>query len=273
MALVRGGASQSAVAQQVGVARVVVQYWLQKAGHGSLALMDWTSRPGGGAAPPNRTPRGLEDLILRARNELRHVSDLGYYGADAIDQWLRAQGHRPPARATISRVLKRRGAVDRRYRVRRPPPPLGWYLPAVAAGQAELDSWDFIEDLKIKDGPLVQVLNVISVHGALPASWCTVAATTDHTLACLEEHWQRWGLPHYAQFDNDTRFQGAHQYPDTLGRVVRRCWALGVIPVFAPPGEHGFQNATESYNGRWQAKVWARFRHASLAALTDRQGD
>jgi hypothetical protein len=39
------------------------------------------------------------------------------------------------------------------------------------------------------------------------------------------------------------------------------------VPVFAPPRESGFQAAIESLNGRWQAKVWARFQHESLEAL------
>jgi hypothetical protein len=75
------------------------------------------------------------------------------------------------------------------------------------------------------------------------------------------------GLPGYAQFDNDTRFQGAHQFPDTFGRVARLCLALGVTPVFAPPREMGFQNAIESFNALWQAKVWQRFRYVDLDAL------
>jgi len=49
--------------------------------------------------------------------------------------------------------------------------------------------------------------------------------------------------------------------------VSRLCLSLNVTPVFAPPRETGFQAAVESFNGRWQAKVWARFHHASLAAL------
>lgn len=48
---------------------------------------------------------------------------------------------------------------------------------------------------------------------------------------------------------------------------MRLCLSLEVVPVFAPPRETGFQAAIESYNGRWQAKVWARFQHESLAAL------
>ncbi len=43
--------------------------------------------------------------------------------------------------------------------------------------------------------------------------------------------------------------------------------SLGVIPVFAPPRESGFQAAIESFNGRWQAKVWARAWHDSLVSV------
>ena len=86
------------------------------------------------------------------------------------------------------------------------------------------------------------------------------AWTAKKTVQTLVAHWREHGLPAYAQFDNDTIFQGAHQYRDTFGRVTRLCLQLGVTPVFAPPRETGFQAAIESYNGRWQAKVWRRFR-------------
>ena len=76
-----------------------------------------------------------------------------------------------------------------------------------------------------------------------------------------------FGVPAYAQFDNDSIFTGTHRWRDALGRVVRTCLHLGVIPVFAPPQESGFQAAIENFNGRWQAKVWVRFHHNSLEAL------
>ena len=83
----------------------------------------------------------------------------------------------------------------------------------------------------------------------------------------MEAHWQRYGLPAFAQFDNDVRFQGGNNHPDVVGRVMRFCLALGVTPVFAPPLETGFQAVIENFNGLWQQKVWARFYHESLAAL------
>jgi hypothetical protein len=75
------------------------------------------------------------------------------------------------------------------------------------------------------------------------------------------------GCPVYAQFDNDPVFQGTHRFADAVGRVSRLCLALGVIPVFVPPLEHGMQNLIESFNGLWQAKVWQRHHVASVAQL------
>lgn len=86
-------------------------------------------------------------------------------------------------------------------------------------------------------------------------------------LDCCLNHWKRVGCPTYAQFDNDTRFQGGHAGTDVFGRVTRCCLALGITPVFAPPAEQGFQNLVESFNGLWQRKVWERFHHESLAGL------
>ena len=45
------------------------------------------------------------------------------------------------------------------------------------------------------------------------------------------------------------------------------CLSLGIVPVFVPPREMGFQAAIESFNARWQAKVWTRFEHESLPAV------
>jgi hypothetical protein len=169
--------------------------------------------------------------------------------------------------ATINRVLARHGAQDAARRVRRPAPPKGWYLPAVAKGEAELDCFDLIEDLKIANGPLISVLTGTSLHGALADAWPLDPASAKAVLQCLLERWRREGLPDYAQFDNDTLFQGAHQFSDTVGRVSRLCLALGVMVVFAPPREPGFQNAIEGFNGLWQSKLWQRHRFRNVTQL------
>lgn len=271
VAAARQGESRRSVARRFGVSLLTVQRWIARAGGQPLDRVDWCDRPSGPHRPPNRTSRKLEDLILKLRRELREDSDLGEYGAAAIRADLVARGvSGVPHESTIHRILERRGALDGQRRVRRTPPPRGWHLPPVAAERAELDQFDIIEGLKIKAGPLVEVVSAISLHGGLVASWPTQGVKARFVRECLVQHWRRWGLPDYAQFDNDTVFQGPHQPRDVVGSVSRLCLGLGVVPVFAPPRETGFQAAIEAFNGRWQAKVWARFHHESLSALCDR---
>jgi hypothetical protein len=198
---------------------------------------------------------------LDLRRQLTEQSDLGHHGAEAIFEALLERGTTPlPSIRTIGRILRRRGVLDGQRRLRRPPPPPGWYRPEVAQRHAEWDSLDIVEGLAIKDGPYLEVLNAVSLHGGLVGSWPHEGAVTAAwVVEALIEHWHSVGLPSYAQFDNDTIFTGPHTHPDTVGRVLRLCLGLGVVPVFVPPRETGFQAMIEGDNGLWQSKVWSRF--------------
>src|SRR5512132_2988528 len=267
---VRSGRSQQQVARDFGVSPATVNRWVRHAHGQRLDRVDWSDRS---PIPQTtqRTTADLEELVLKVRSQLQAESDLGFFGAEAILNSLRARGVDPlPAERTIYRILRRRGALDGRHRVRRPPPPPGWYLPEVARRSRELDSIDIVEGLVIRGGPQVEVLNGLSLHGGLVASWPRgESITAKFVVECLVEHWRQFGLPGYAQFDNDTIFQGTHAHPDAVGRVSRLCLSLGVVPVFVPPREPGFQAAIERYNGSWQAKVWSRFAHDDLSGLQD----
>ena len=263
----RSGRSLRAVATQFGVSLGGVTYWVARARGRRLDRVAFANRKPGRAS--NRSPARLEQRILSTRMALRDKSVLGEYGPDAIRAALQ-EGRTTqllPSRTTIYRVLARHGALDGVHRQRRPAPPKGWYLPDLAAGQAELDSFDFIEDLKIAGGPLVDVLTATSLHGALTEAWVMEHSSARAALQALLEHWRREGLPTYAQFDNDTIFQGAHHFADAVGRISRLCLALGVVPVFAPPREPGFQNAIEGFNALWQSKVWQRHHCPDVATL------
>ena len=249
------------------ISKSSVQRWVTRAGGRRLDRADVSDRKSGRAW--NRTSFETEQRIAQLRAELRD-SVLGECGACAIASALRAQGAQAPSEATINRVLARLGLQDGARRTRRPAPPRGWYLPQVAAGRVELDCFDFIEDLKIANGPLIDVLTCKSLHGALTDAWVLAAKSTNAAMHCLLQRWQRDGLPAYAQFDNDTVFQGAHQFADTIGAVSRMCLQLSVTPVFVPPLEHGMQNVIEGFNGLWQGKVWQRHRVIDASELQRR---
>lgn len=274
VAMVRSGVSRREVARRFRVSLNTVQRWVARAGGDPLEEVDWCSRPAGCRVSPQRTKPGLEQRVLAVRKRLRTKSDLGECGSHAIHRELVKEGVKNvPSVTTIGRILSRRGALDGRRRVRRPAPPPGWYLSDVAKGQAELDSFDAIEDLVIRGGVDVNVLTGISLHGGLCAAWPAERVTAKFTVDRLLEHWRAVGLPRYVKFDNDTVFQGAHQWADSFGRVIRMSLSLNVTPVFAPPLSRGFQADIEAFNRRWQDAVWSRFRfrnHRELGEQSDR---
>lgn len=260
------------MAARLGIGRSTVQRALARAGDASLDAVDWADRS---TAPQRtrRTPRATEERVARLRAALRE-GVLGDHGPAAIHEALLAEGLAPvPSVRTIARILERRGLLERRRRVRRPAPPRGWYLPAVAAGQEELDAFDVIDDLKILGHGHLDVLTAISLHGGDPDAWPRRSVTAEETLLALEERWRRLGRPGFVQFDNDTRFLGSHGHPDILGPVPLRALRLGVTPVYAPVAEMGFQGDVEGFNGYWQRRVYARTYGedpAGIAALSAR---
>lgn len=258
-------------ADSFGVSLATVQLWMDRAGNRSLDLACWSDRPDAPHVVANRTPTDIEERIIALRIKLHKESDLGEYGAEAIRSELIGQGYLDiPSVRTINRILERNGVFDGRRRVRRPSPPVGWYIPTVAKGTAELDQFDVTSGFVIEGGTEVEILNAISLHGALIGSWPRLAINAKVVVEAMVEHWRAFGCPAYAQFDNDTRFQSAHQHKDVISRVMRLCLSLGITPVFAPPCETGFQASIESLNNRWQRKVWERFHHETLEALTEK---
>ena len=185
-----------------------VQRWVVRAHGQRLDRVDWTDR----SHKPQRTRKisdAVEKRVLQARKQLQQ-SPLGEVGACAIHRFLQTdQDLVVPSVRTINRILGRRGILDGRIRTRRPPPPQGWYLPDLAAKAAELDTFDVVEGLYLPKGKEVQILNGLSLHGHFAASWPHYSIVADTILAALLMRWRAIGLPNYAQFDNDTRFQKA----------------------------------------------------------------
>lgn len=270
MAFVRRGGSLRQAARRFACSVGTAWFWVQRARGRRLDRVDWHDRPDGPAVPANRTGRGIERRIVRQRRWLARHDSLGYVGPEAVRRTLLDAGHAAPSARTIARILQRVGLTPQKRR-RHPPPPPGWYLPAVARGEAELDQLDVIEGLHLRHLGPVEVLTGISLWGKLAlAAPAHNGWRIDSIIPVLTAHWRQWGAPAYLQMDNDTRFAGSSRAVRRLGRLIRFCLDQGVVPVFTPPRETGFQAAVESFNHLWQAKVWQRFRHRDLRQLAGR---
>src|SRR3972149_1157434 len=107
-------------------------------------------------------------------------------------------GKRFERAARCGRPRERRAAPARRRGGPRPPPPRGWYLPAVARGEADCDCFDIIAGLVLQDGPEVEVLTGLALHGGLPDAWPEDGMTTGRGHTALQARWRAEGPPPYA---------------------------------------------------------------------------
>ena len=264
VAAYRAGASLRQVAKDFNETKSTVQRWVAHAQGKRLDRVDFYDKPSGTRQPKNKSSTKLEKRVLQLRKHLKAKSVLGLHGADAIrEEMQRRNDDIIPAKATISNILKRNGMIDKRTRTRRPAPPPGWYLPDLQKQKVELDTFDIVERLYLHGGQEVQLLNGLSLHGNLLHSLAMSTVTTENTILALIEHWKQFGLPKYVQFDNDMIFQGSRK-PNVIGKVIRLCLSLKVIPVFSTPYEQGFQGKIERFNGEIQEKFWKRRKFKSL---------
>lgn len=196
VAAVRRGQAQRAVARRFGIGLGHLQYWLARTQGQRLERVDWADQSKAPHVHGRQTPASMQRRILALRLELRQ-GDLGFIGAEAIWEALRAEHPRVrlPSLRTIGRILQRHGALDAVRRVRRRAPPSGWYLPAVAAGRAELDAFDIIEDLPLEGGPRLDVLTTRALWGSACAAWISAALRARWLCQQMETHWRAHGCP------------------------------------------------------------------------------
>ena len=221
MAAVRCGQSQRAVARRFGVGLSHWQYWLARTRSQQLERVDGADQSHAPRQQGRPTNVHGQRRVLAWRQELR-PGDLGFGSAQAMAEALHAGNTKgqPPSRRTSGRMLKRHGALAAVRRVRRTAPPAGWYLPDVAAGTAELDAFDVIEDRHLEAGPRLDVLTTRALWGAVCGAWGSAARRSRWLCERLTAHWRQHGCPLYALFDHDARFQGTHTHPDVLGQVI-----------------------------------------------------
>ena len=264
----RAGVSIREIARRLNRDKKTVKKWIQRAADTRLDRVDFSDQRANQKQAANRLDPLVEARIIETRKFLKEQSDLGEFGAKAIHQVLMDDEIScVPCVRTIGNVLRRNGLLGENRRRRFSPPPPVWYLPEVRDFAAEMDCFDYIEDLKIRGSEgVLQVMNVISQHGSLTNSWVGPVMRSGLTTQRILEHWKRFGRPAYVQFDNGTVFAGP-PHPLVLGMVPRMCLELGTQVVFTIPRETGPQAKIERFNHTWEKSIWNRFSFANEVDL------
>jgi len=179
---------------------------------------------------PSATPEATCEEIVRARKELAEEGQ--YDGAISIGWRLEEQGIEPvPARATIHRVLVRRGQVvpaprkrprrDRWHRFEAPFPNAMW----------QLDGFGY----PLADGTPATVLQLLDDHSRMDVG-CRAAPSENGADACatFQDAASCYGLPRALLTDNNACLNGSRRgCTAELEAMVRE---LGVTPVASSVG-------------------------------------
>ena len=221
-----------------------------------------------------KTPQRLEQKVLAIRKELEshktRRSTFAGIGAEVI-QWELKQRKMAsiPSISTLIRILAKHGCIkkDKKLKSSKSREP----YPAFRAEQmGDLHQTDLVGPRYLR-GPK-GVTRFYSFH-TVDVAGHAVATTQfrDKQALSLCSHlvsvWQRLGLPHRSQMDNEMAASGGGRYPYSLSQVIRLHLLLGIQMVFIPAGEPGRNACVESFNHLWQERMLRRHSCPTLVAL------
>ena len=252
----------AAFCREQQISRKTFYKWRARFAAGGLdGLSERSRRP---RRCPTATPAAVEDEIVTVRKEL--ADDGADSGPESIRLELLARGLPAPSRATIARILTRRGLVvpaprkrprSSRHRFVYPRPNECW--------QSDWTGW------QLADGTPVAIAGTLDDHSRLlvgigaglgdgdgPLVWAVLAAAVG-----------RYGVPQRSLTDNGTCYSTARRglSPTDFETNLR---ALGCQPITSTPYHPQTCGKIERF---WQTlKKWLRAyeaRHGAAADLAD----
>lgn len=250
----------SAGCRRLGVSRArFYKYAAQVRAEGVDGLFPRSRRP---LTSPSAVSAAVEDAVVRGRKEL---TDEGWdAGADSIGFWL--QDHPDqlppyatvPSRATINRILRRRGLAevvparrphraDRRFEATRP--------------NARWQMDGFV--VKLADGTKVVVLHVLDDCSRLDLGMHVMTSENSREvwagfLATAAAH----GLPREVLTDNGTAFSGKRR--GWMTPLEENLGVLGVVAVTSTPGHP--QTCGKVERAHKTVRKWLRKRSRAESA-------
>ena len=264
-ALAQGVDDVAAFCRAQSISRQTYYKWKKRFElEGLDGLRDRSCRPG---AVPITTPVEIEDAIVRARKELADAGE--FNGPFSIADRLAVQGVSPaPSRATIARILSRRGLVRPQPRKR----PRSSYRRFEAGRPNEMWQSDWTEwHLIDRDGARrpVAIAGTLDDHSRFLVGLRAGSGDGNGELvwAVMSAAISAHGVPMSSLTDNGTCYSTKHRADHRPARFEANLAALGCQSIASTPYHPQTCGKIERF---WQTlKKWLRARgpHRSLADL------
>jgi hypothetical protein len=117
-------------------------------------------------------------------------------------------------------------------------------------------------------GKIVSV-NRIDVYSAKANLNQYQSKGADSVIRFIIEDWSAYGIPHYLHLDNEAAFRGSLYHPKTFGKLTRFCLNFGVELIFIPFNEPWRNAYIESFNSRFNERLWLFQKFRDLEHLRD----
>ena len=191
--------------------------------------------------------------------ELRYAN----CGADALADELKRVPIKPPHRATINRILKRRDLVrPRRRKSAKQKLPDDYPWPQVAAPNA-LHLLDFVTRT-IRGAGRFYSCHLLDQFRRWPFMRAETPKSAEMVSQFLVQGWQELGLAAGLYIDNDAVWNGGGRGQRVLSSIVRLCLLVGVEVIFLPPYTYEANPVIESFNSLWAENFWRRTEFRDL---------
>jgi transposase InsO family protein len=194
--------------------------------HGLDGLQELSRRP---LTSPSLLASTVEDAIVAARKAL--LDDGWDAGADSILDRLERDGQlQLPSRASIWRVLRRRGQVVDQPSKR----PKSSVWKRFEWGRPN-DCWQIdATHWTLTGGTVIEIINIIDDHSRVLVSSVAVPVTTSPAAwAAFMTGAQRWGLPGHVLSDNGLAFTARRHRNDVAFAANLR--SVGIRPINSTP--------------------------------------
>lgn len=243
------------------ISRQTYYKWRARYAEGGIdGLRDRSRRPG---VSPSSTPVEVEELIVRLRKQL--AGDGEFNGPETIRERLRAAGvSEVPSRATIARVLGRRGLVRPQPRKR----PRSSYRRFVAARPNEMWQSDWT-GWQLANGREVAIAATIDDHSRLLVGIgaCSGDATAELVWSVMSAAIGRYGIPMTSLSDNGMIYSNAHRPGHGPVALEINLRALGCQPIASTPYHPQTCGKIERLWQTLKKRLHAHGPHRSLDAL------